>query len=44
LFHSLKELYFNSIHEMSDLRELVPETYVLPEMYINLEGFDFGHM
>lgn len=36
LFYSIKELYFNSINEMSDVRELVPEVYILPEMFINV--------
>lgn len=29
---------------MSDVRELVPEAFVLPEMYLNLERFNFGQM
>ncbi len=29
---------------MSDVRELVPEMYYLPEMFLNLMGHEFGYM
>lgn len=44
LFHSVKELHFNATNEMSDIRELIPETFVLPEMFLNLQKHNFGHM
>lgn len=29
---------------MSDVRELIPEFFTLPEMFLNLEKHDFGLM
>ena len=29
---------------MTDVRELIPEFFYLPEMFLNLEKYDFGLM
>jgi len=36
--------YKNAISEYSDVRELVPELYCLPEAYLNINGLDLGVM
>jgi hypothetical protein len=44
LFFSLSDSYKNATSEYSDVRELVPEMYTIPEAYLNLNGLDFGVM
>ncbi|KAL4471642.1 hypothetical protein ABPG74_008535 [Tetrahymena malaccensis] len=44
LFFSLFETFKNVTEEMSDVRELIPEFYYLPELFLNLEKHDFGIM
>ena len=42
LFFSIEDTFYNiSIHK-SDLRELIPEFFYLPEMFMNINSFDFG--
>jgi len=42
LFFSIEETFYNiSIHK-SDLRELIPEFFYLPEMFMNINSFEFG--
>ena len=36
------ETFRNVTEEMSDVRELIPEFFFLPEMFLNLEKHDFG--
>jgi hypothetical protein len=35
LFFSLNETFKNATEELTDVRELVPEFFYLPEMFIN---------
>ena len=42
LFYSIKETLFNISKQKSDLRELIPEFFYLPEMFMNLSSFYFG--
>ena len=42
LFISLTETFNNATEETSDVRELVPEFFCLPEVFLNLEKHDFG--
>lgn len=38
------ETFRNVTEELSDVRELIPEFFTLPEMFLNLEKHDFGLM
>ena len=42
MFHSLAESYGSALKDSADLRELIPEFYCLPEMFINRECLKFG--
>ena len=42
LFYNLNNIFFSSTHEKSDLRELIPEFFTLPEMFMNLNNLNFG--
>jgi hypothetical protein len=42
LFHSIPESFASATEDLSDVRELIPEFFTLPEMLMNLEQFDFG--
>ena len=42
LFFNLKNTFFSSTHEKCDLRELIPEFFTLPEIFLNINKFDFG--
>ena len=42
LFFSIKETFFNISTKKTDLRELIPEFFYFPEMFINLNSFNFG--
>lgn len=42
LFFSMNSLEKNIMEEMSDVRELIPEMFYLPAMFLNLNNFDFG--
>lgn len=41
LFYSVEDSYRCSNEELSDIRELIPDFYQLPEMYLNLAMHDF---
>ncbi|CAG5132645.1 unnamed protein product, partial [Candidula unifasciata] len=42
-FHSLSTSWrLSSFESSTDVKELIPEFFFLPEMFINNEGFDFG--
>ncbi|GFS19430.1 lysosomal-trafficking regulator [Elysia marginata] len=42
-FHSLGTSWrLSSFESSTDVKELIPEFFFLPEMFINSEGFDFG--
>jgi hypothetical protein len=42
IFSSLKICWHSVTTEVSDVRELVPEFYYLPEFLINIQHYDFG--
>jgi hypothetical protein len=42
LFFSMEESYRGATEELSDVRELIPEFYFLPDFLINREKLDFG--
>ncbi|KRX06583.1 WD40-repeat-containing domain [Pseudocohnilembus persalinus] len=42
MFFCVQESWNCCQREASDVRELIPEFYYLPEMYINQENYDFG--
>ena len=42
LFLCLNKTFISSTEEKSDVRELIPEFYTLPEMFRNINNFDFG--
>lgn len=42
LFFSFVDAYKNAVEELSDVRELIPEFYFLPEMFVNLSKYDYG--
>ena len=42
LFHSLEESFKGATEEISDVRELIPEFYCLPDFLINKEKHNFG--
>ncbi|EGR32579.1 hypothetical protein IMG5_076820 [Ichthyophthirius multifiliis] len=42
LFFSISETYKNATEEMSDVRELIPEFFYLPEFFLNMQKHDFG--
>ena len=44
LFYNLKNTFFSSTHEKCDLRELIPEFFTLPEMFININNFNLGEI
>ena len=42
LFTSIKSTFKSSTTQKADVRELIPEFFYLPEMYINLNDLDMG--
>lgn len=42
LFFSLNSTIRSIMEEASDMREFIPELYYLPELFINLNEFNFG--
>ena len=42
LFLSVKNSFNNSITQKTDVRELIPEFYYMPEMFININGLNMG--
>ena len=34
----------NATKELSDVRELIPEFYCLPEVFLNIDKHDFGFL
>lgn len=41
-FHSLQESLNGALSDSSDVRELIPEFFFCPEMFINLNKIKFG--
>ena len=44
MFFSVMDSYKNAISEYSDVRELLPELYTIPEVYLNINKLDMGVM
>jgi hypothetical protein len=44
LFHSVPKCFKNAMEEMSDVRELIPEFFFMPEFLININKLNFGHL
>lgn len=44
LFFALSDSYKNATSEYSDVRELIPEMFSVPETYLNLNGLNLGIM
>ena len=42
MFLSVKNSFYNSITQKTDVRELIPEFFYLPEMFLNINGLNFG--
>jgi hypothetical protein len=42
IFHSLRDSYSNALKDFSDVREILPEFFYLPEMYQNQNKIKFG--
>eukprot|EP00002_Diphylleia_rotans_P002696 TRINITY_DN11707_c0_g1_i5.p1 TRINITY_DN11707_c0_g1~~TRINITY_DN11707_c0_g1_i5.p1 ORF type:complete len:2690 (-),score=406.88 TRINITY_DN11707_c0_g1_i5:1272-9341(-) len=43
LFHSLRETWLSATeYTLSDVKELIPEFYYLPEAFVNTNQYDFG--
>ena len=42
LFHSVSSTWQSCFNDMSDVKELVPEFFYLPEMFKNVNNIDFG--
>ena len=41
LFNSIEEVFYNISSQKSDLRELIPEFFYLPEMFMNINNINF---
>ena len=41
LFYSIENTFNNIIQQRSDLRELIPEFFYLPEMFMNINSYNF---
>jgi hypothetical protein len=44
IFGSVVKSWIDATEELADVRELVPEFYFLPEMFLNLQKLNFGKM
>jgi len=42
IFHSLQDSYLNALSDHSDVREILPEFFYQPELYLNLNKINFG--
>ena len=42
LFFSIEETFYNISYHKSDIRELIPEFYYFPEMFMNINHINFG--
>ena len=44
LFNSVANSYENALTQKSDLRELIPEFFCFPEMFLNVNGLNLGEI
>ena len=42
LFHSVQKCFKNAMEEMSDVRELIPEFFFMPELLLNINKLNLG--
>lgn len=42
LFHSVQKCFKNAMEEMSDVRELIPEFFFMPELLLNVNKLNLG--
>ena len=42
LFLNLQKSFYSVVTEKSDLREIIPEMFTLPELFLNINNFNFG--
>lgn len=42
VFCSLEESFYNALNDFSDVRELTPEHYYMPELFLNKNQVNFG--
>jgi hypothetical protein len=38
----MEEAYRSATEDFADVRELIPEFYYFPELFLNIENLDFG--
>ena len=43
VFYSLNQSFMNALEDFADVRELTPEFYFLPEMFVNSNKCNFGN-
>ena len=44
LFINISKCYNSVISEKSDIREIIPQFFYFPEMFININNFNFGYL
>ena len=44
LFFSIKSTMYNTLNERADLRELIPEIFYFPQLFRNINDFEFGKL
>ena len=44
LFYSISDSYHCATEDLSDVRELCPEFYTIPEIFLNIDKINFGIM
>lgn len=43
MFHSIREAWLSaSVHNMADVKELIPEFFYLPDFLVNANNFELG--
>ena len=42
LFLNIQNSFYSAISEKSDLREIIPEFFTIPEIFLNINSFDLG--
>jgi hypothetical protein len=42
VFFSYYGSWINATYSPTDIRELIPEIYTLPELFLNINNYDFG--
>ena len=42
LFFNIKNTFYSCTHEKCDLREIIPEFFTIPEIFLNINNLNFG--